>query len=477
MATAERQLPLVAIVGRPNVGKSSLFNRLVGRRQAIVEDEPGTTRDRLYGEVEWRDRAFRIVDTGGLEATGEGPFSPLIRHQIELAMQEADVILFLVDGRDGITAADLEIADLLRRTTRPIILVANKVDNDRRALESTQFYELGAGDPFPISAYHGIGVGDLLDAVLDLLPPAEAMEAEPGLRIAIIGRPNAGKSALLNAIAGDERMIVSDIPGTTRDVIDTTITFEGQTLTMLDTAGIRRAGRIERGVERHSVLRAKAALERADVAICVMDATEPVTAQDTHIVGMAQEASTGVVLVVNKVDLLEPGEEPLETLTGLVRSRLKFVPWAPLVFTSALEGRGVTALLRRAVKIGAERERRIPTGEVNQVVRRAVADHAPRSVQGKRLKILYVTQAEVRPPRFVFFVNDATLLHFTYERYLENRLREVFGFEGTAIRLTFKSRIPTELEGDAPAREQRAAIRASARPSPRAARRTKAVRP
>jgi GTP-binding protein len=468
--------PLVAIVGRPNVGKSALFNRLVGRRQAIVEDLPGTTRDRLYGEAEWRGRTYRVVDTGGLEAENEGPYSPLVRRQILLAMEEARVILLLVDGRDGLTAADLDIAELLRRTDTPVLLVANKVDNERRELEATQFYELGLGDPIPISAYHGLGVADLLDQIFDLIPEiGDSEPSEAGLRVAIIGRPNVGKSALLNAIAGDERVIVSDIPGTTRDVIDTNVEFEGQPITLLDTAGIRRSGRIDQGAERHSVMRARKALERADVALCVLDASDPVVAQDTHIVGMADEARAGIVLVVNKIDLVPPGDDTRRELTRLLRYRLKFVPWAPIVFVSALQRRGMREILRAAVAVRAERERRIPTPEVNQVVRRAVADHAPRSVQGKRLKILYATQAGIRPPTFVFFVNDATLMHFTYERFLENRLREAFGFSGTAIRLVFKSRGDAQIDRDAVTGEHRETT--TARPASRPARRTaKAVR-
>jgi GTP-binding protein len=433
--------PLVAIVGRPNVGKSSLFNRLLGRRRALVEDLPGTTRDRVYGDVEWRGHTLRLVDTGGLEAPGEGPFAPLVRRQIEQAIAEADVILFVVDAREGVTAADLDIAQLLRRTDKPVLLVANKADNLQRELEATQFYELGFGDPLPVSAYHDLGVAELLDEILALLPQTPApVTTETGLRLAIIGRPNVGKSALLNAIVGDERVIVSEIPGTTRDVIDTTISYAGQTLTLLDTAGIRRAGRIERGVERHSVERARAALARADVALCVMDATEPATAQDTHIVGMAEEAHTGIVLVLNKMDLLPLGQETRQRLTALVRARFKFVPWAPIAFVSAKTGEGVQELLALTLAVGRERTKRVPTGELNRLIRRVMAEHAPPSVQGKRLKVLYVTQAEVSPPTFVFFVNDAALLHFSYERYLENRLREAFGFQGTAIRLVFRSR-------------------------------------
>lgn len=456
--------PLVAIVGRPNVGKSTLFNRLVGRRQALVEDLPGTTRDRLYGDVEWRGRPFRIVDTGGLEERGEGPFSPLIRRQIEVAITEADAILFIVDGRDGLTAADFEIAGLLRRTETPVVLVANKVDSRRRESAMPEFYELGIGEPFPISAYHGEGIGDLLDETLALLPVRDDQPRADNLRLAIIGRPNVGKSALVNALLGEERVIVSEIPGTTRDVIDTEISFGEHRLTLLDTAGIRRSGKIEPGVERHSVMRARDALARADVALCVMDAGEAATAQDTHIVGMATEAQTGVMLVVNKIDLLsrppEEGERQLtvEELTPLLRHRLKFVPWAPIVMVSALRRSGLSRLLEQALAVGAQRERRLTTAEVNQVVRKAVSEHAPRSVQGKRLKILYATQTGIRPPTFVLFVNDPALMHFSYERYLENRLRAAFGFDGTAVRLVFRGRAAEQ----SAARERPAGVSAGA---------------
>lgn len=438
---ADTQTPLVAIVGRPNVGKSALFNRLVRRRTALVEDLPGTTRDRLYGEFEWRGRNLRVVDTGGLEAESEGPFSGLVRAQIELAVQEASLILLVVDARDGLTAADLEIADLLRRQSKPVLLLANKADNQARTEETPQFYELGLGAPIPLSAYHGTGVGDVLDAVVDLLP----QESEPGepaetLRVAIVGHPNVGKSALMNAILGEDRVIVSDIPGTTRDVIDTEFRYGEHHLTLLDTAGIRRAGKVERGVERHSVLRAKAALERADVALCVIDGTEAGTAQDTHIIGMAQEAHTGLIVVVNKDDLLPTDQEERAGLVRLLRYRLKFVPWAPVLFVSALERSGLDALLDQVIEVGEQRRRRIPTGDLNSMIKRAAVAHMPPSVQGRRLKILYATQAEVEPPTFVFFVNDATLLHFSYQRYLENTLRDVYGFAGTAIKLVFKSR-------------------------------------
>jgi GTP-binding protein len=440
-------VPLVAIVGRPNVGKSALFNRIVGRRTALVEDLPGTTRDRLYGQATWRDRAFRIVDTGGLEAAHEGPFSPLVRRQIEQAIEEADVILFVVDARDGITAADLEIGEILRRVTKPLLLIANKADNQSRVLDTHQFYELGLGEPMPVSAYHGSGVADLLDALLEIMPAgADVTERSGALRVAIIGRPNVGKSALMNAILGEDRVIVSDIPGTTRDVIDTDITYRDHTLTLLDTAGIRRRGRIERGVERHSVQRAQGAIARADVALVVLDATEAGAAQDTHIIGAAEDAHAGVVIVVNKADLLPPGDEAREELRRLLRHRTRFVPWAPIVFVSALKRQGLERLLDTVLAVGEQRQRRVSTGELNQFARKAVAAHYPPSVNGRRLKILYVTQAEVSPPTFVFFVNDASLLHFSYQRYLENKIREAFGFEGTAVRLIFKSRSEEQAE-------------------------------
>lgn len=447
--TSERSSrpPLVAIVGRPNVGKSALFNRIVGRRTALVEDLPGTTRDRLYGDAVWRDRALRVVDTGGLEAEDEGPFSPLVRRQIEQAIDEADAILFVVDARDGITAADLEIAEMLRRVTKPLLLIANKADNPARVEEVLQFYELGLGEPLPVSAYHGAGVADVLDVLLDLLPPVEESPAErETLRVAIIGRPNVGKSALMNAILGEERVIVSDIPGTTRDVIDTEISYRGHPLTLLDTAGIRRRGKIERGVERHSVQRAQAALERADVALALMDATEPGAAQDTHIIGQAEDAHVGLIIVVNKADLLPPGEDVREELRRVLRYRTRFVPWAPILFISAKERQGLDAMLDAVLAVGEQRERRVSTGELNQLLRRAITAHQPPSVNGRRIKLLYATQAEVKPPTFVFFVNDASLLHFGYRRYLENKIREAFGFSGTAIRLIFKSRSEEQME-------------------------------
>jgi len=443
MSTAiATSLPVVAIVGRPNVGKSALFNRLVGARIALVEDQPGTTRDRLYGLVSWR-KPFRLIDTGGLEPPDAGGYPALIRLQIEVAIAEATAILFVVDARDGITAADEEVADLLRRTSKPVILVANKADNPRRAQEAAQFWELGYGEPVPVSAHHDSGIADLLDRLAPLLPDAERAPASTALSIAIVGRPNVGKSALLNAILGEERVIVSDVPGTTRDAVDTSLSFSGRDLVLIDTAGIRRRGAIVPGVEQHSVLRARAAVERADVALLVMDAREMLTAQDLHIIEIIEQAGAGFVIVVNKIDLLERQGPWRRELTRLVRQRVRFAPWAPVQFVSALQREGLDSLLRTAVAVGDRRKTRISTGALNALIRRAIAQHPPPTVRGRRLNVLYVTQAERQPPTFVFFVNDEELVHFAYRRYLENVLREQIDLEGTPVRLIFRGRSAT----------------------------------
>ena len=434
------RLPVAAIVGRPNVGKSALFNRLIGSRQALVEDIPGTTRDRLYADVEWGEQAFTLVDTGGLEPTGEAGYAPLVKHQVEMALAEADVVLLVVDARDGLTATDLEIADLLRRSAKPLILVANKADNEARRQACVQFYELALGDPLPVSAQHGVGLADLMDRLAQLLPEAPGEVSAIGLRLAIVGRPNVGKSMLLNAILGQERVIVSAEPGTTRDAIDTAFRYLDRDLVLVDTAGIRRRGRIQGGLERHSVLRAEQAIDRADVALLVIDATEGVTAQDAHITGYVAEAAKGLVVAVNKWDLVPADDEPRKDFVRAARARLRFVPWAALCLVSAKERTGIDELLAAGVSAGAAREQRVPTAELNVSMRRALAGHGPPSVRGRRLKLLYITQAAVRPPTFVFFVNDAALLHFSYRRYLENSIRRAFGFQGTALRLIFRSR-------------------------------------
>ncbi len=433
--------PLVAIVGRPNVGKSALFNRLIGFRKALVEDIPGTTRDRLYADVEWGGQAFSLVDTGGLDPVDDEGYAPLVRQQIETALAEADVIIFVVDGRDGITATDLEIADLLRRAEKPALLAANKADNEERREGTVQFYELGVGDPIPVSAYHGLGLWELMDEVISLLPAAGTEGAVvQGLRLAIVGRPNVGKSMLVNAILGEERVIVSEEPGTTRDAIDTPLRYQDQDLVLVDTAGIRRRGRIKWGVEKHSVLRAQEAIDRAHVVLLVTDATDGITAQDAHIAGYVVDAMKGLVVVVNKWDLMPPSDAGRKLFERRARAHLRFVSWAALRFISAKEGTGIDAVLAEALAAGEARGRRVATAGLNAVMRRAMATHGPPSVRGRRLKLLYVTQAMVRPPTFVFFVNDASLLHFSYRRYLMNSLRNAFDFRGTALRLIFRSR-------------------------------------
>jgi GTP-binding protein len=432
--------PVVALVGRPNVGKSALFNRMLGGRKALVEDIAGTTRDRLYGDVEWREREFRLVDTGGLLLDESPPYSALIRRQVEIAIEEAQVILFVVDAKEGLTAADLDVADVLRRTAKPVLLLANKAESGSRREAAVQFYELGLGEPIPVSAYHGQGVADVMDMVVEMAPASPAVEAAEAPAIAIVGRPNVGKSMLLNAILGEERVIVSDEPGTTRDSIDTPFRFQEQELLLLDTAGIRRRGRVQRGVEKHSVLRAERAVERADVALLLMDAGEGVAAQDTHIAGLIADAYVGLVLVVNKWDLIDPAPTFRKQFERVVRHRMRFAPWAPLCFISAKEGMGIDGLLAEALKVGEERRKRVSTGELNAVVQRVIGERGPPSVGGRKLKVLYCTQVQAAPPTFVFFVNDASLLHFSYRRYIENRLRRVFGFAGTPLRLVFKGR-------------------------------------
>lgn len=492
--------PLVAIVGRPNVGKSTFFNRMIGERVAVVGDLPGTTRDRIYGDTDWNGREFTLIDTGGLELgsdipagqvglTGQtGDLMKHVRAQAQLAIEEADVIVFMVDASTGITAADEEIADMLRRAEKPVIVTANKADNAARRHDAVEFYSLGLGEPIPISSVQGVGTGDLLDRIVEELPPEEEKageeeEEEEGIpRIAIVGRPNVGKSSLLNAILGFPRAIVSEVPGTTRDAIDTELEFfgadpsgqrdfastaappgrtqgEGRKLILIDTAGIRRRGRIAPGIEKYSVLRASRAIERCDVALLVIDASEGLAAQDTHIAGEIAERAKGVIVVVNKWDLAQqqrramregyvPKEkeeiESAERYRKFIAEGLKFIPYAPIVFVSAKTGYHVQSLLETALNIADMRFLRIPTSRLNEVVQEAVRRHNPTAFRGKILKIYYATQVAVNPPTFVFFVNNPQALHFTYERYLENQLRSAFSFKGTAIRMFFRERPKNE---------------------------------
>jgi GTP-binding protein len=439
--------PIVAIVGRPNVGKSTLFNRLIGERKAIVEDQPGTTRDRVYGTASWGGVDFTLVDTAGLQDTDEvaaGASSVEIarrtREQAQSAIDEADVIVFMVDAKSGVNAGDHDVADLLRRTDKPTILVVNKVDNLTRRDLAVDFYELGLGDPIAISSYHGVGTSDVLDRVVENLPEHEEEAETEGPKIAIVGRPNVGKSRLLNALIGEERSIVSDIPGTTRDSLDTHLEWAGQPLTLIDTAGIRRRGRIEQGIEHFSVLRSMRAIERSDVVLLVIDATESFSAQDIHIAGYVEEMKKGIVVVVNKWDLVEKDAGTMEEYRAKAREALHFLPYAEVVFISAKFGQRVQQVLESALLVVSERQKRVTTSALNKLLREALAKHPPPTKPGKRLKFYYATQADVAPPTFIFFCNDPDQVHFSYKRYLENQLREQYGFLGTPIRMSFRGR-------------------------------------
>ncbi len=467
--------PLVAIVGRPNVGKSTFFNRMLGEQIAVVEDLPGTTRDRIYGDTDWNGRDFTLIDTGGLELGSDIPVGQVglngqpgdimrnVQAQVELAIEEADVIVFMVDARSGITGADEEVADLLRRTDKPVILAANKADNAARRLDSVEFYSLGLGEPITISSIQGTGTGDLLDKIVEELPPQEeteeSEEEDETPRIAIVGRPNVGKSSLLNAILGVQRAIVSEVPGTTRDAIDTEMEFEGRKLRLIDTAGIRRRGRVVPGVEKYSVIRTSRAIERSDVALLLIDASEGLAAQDTHIAGEIHEKTKGVVVVVNKWDLAQaqrraeregqlpdPKEEiaSAERYRAIIAEGLKFIPYAPIIFSSAKTGYHVQSLLETVLNIADMRFLRVPTSRLNEVVQEAIRRYRPATFRGKHLRVYYATQTSVNPPTFVFFVNDPQAVHFGYERYLENQLRHAFSFKGTAIRIHFRARPKSE---------------------------------
>ena len=437
----EMRKPLVALVGRPNVGKSTLFNRLVGERLAIVEDVPGTTRDRHYADVEWQNRVFTIIDTGGLLLGAADAITEQVRLQVQAAMAEADIIVFLTDIMDGITPADAEIADLLRRSVKPVLLVANKADNLKRELHVHEFYALGLGDPLTISAEKGLATGELLDQIVDLLPALpEGEETDEGtLRVAIVGRTNVGKSSLLNRLLGQERVIVSDMPGPTRDAIDTRLRYHGEEIILIDTAGIRRRGQIEPGVEKYSVLRALRAISRAHIVLLMIDALEGVTAQDTHIAGYVLDEAKSVIVLVNKWDAVEKDAYTLPAYEDYVRRELRFMPWVPVLFISALTGQRVNRILPEVLRVHRERLTRLKTSEINAVIRRATARRSPPTKAGKKLRIYYGTQTSVSPPTIVLFVNDRRLVHFGYRRYLENQFREAYPFVGTPLRLIFRS--------------------------------------
>ena len=450
--------PVVALVGRPNVGKSTLFNRLSGTRDAIVDDVPGTTRDRLFGHAEWCGTEFDIIDTGGIDPEAAGQKTPLsvgsadfiseIKTQAILAVEEADVVLFLTDASTGVTAADREIAQILRRMQKsvdgvrkpPVLLVVNKADSDNLRANVPEFYVLAMGDPYPISAIHGTETGDLLDALCALFPKQEEEEEDDSVKIAIVGRPNVGKSSLLNRLCGEERVIVSNIPGTTRDAIDTKMMVDDVPVTLVDTAGIRRKGKVEVGVEKYSVIRSMRVIEEADVSLLVIDATQGVSSQEAHIAGYILDAWKSVVVVVNKWDAIEKDTYTMQQFTEKIRKDLNFMDYVPILFVSAKTGQRTNQILTKALQVQEQRLVRIPTSALNDAIHEAQDKHHATSKSGRSLQMYYATQVRSDPPTFMIYVNDPDLAHFTYKRYLENQLRERFGFIGTPIRFVFKAR-------------------------------------
>ncbi len=433
--------PIAAIVGRPNVGKSTLFNKIAGRRISIVEDKPGVTRDRIYTEVEWLDKTFTLIDTGGIEPDAEDIILKQMKVQAEMAIDTADVIMFVVDGQEGITSTDQEVAELLRRTSKTILLVVNKIDAPKYKDNIYEFYNLGLGEPIGISAGQVLGLGDLLDEVVKSFPEREEEEYdELIIKVAVVGKPNAGKSSLVNKILGEERVIVSEIPGTTRDAIDTPFTVGEDNYVFIDTAGMRKRGKIFESIERYSVVRSLTAIERADVALILIDAQEGVTEQDTKIAGYVNEQGKASIIVVNKWDLIEKDDKTMEKFKKDIRNNLPFMAYAPIIFISALTGQRVHKTLELVKYVSNQSAMRISTGMVNDIINEAVLMNQPAISGGRRLKLLYTTQVSVKPPTFAIFVNDPNLMHFSYERYLENQIRKAFGFEGTPIRFLLRQR-------------------------------------
>ncbi|EOU1464399.1 ribosome biogenesis GTPase Der [Clostridium perfringens] len=433
--------PIVAMVGRPNVGKSTLFNKLAGKRISIVQDTPGVTRDRVYAESEWLNRKFTMIDTGGIEPESSDIIVKQMRRQAQIAIEMADVIVFVVDGKEGLTAADQEVAQMLRKSKKPVVLVVNKID--RLALEenSYEFYNLGIGDPITISASQGLGLGDMLDEVVKYFnDPSEDEEDDEYIRIAMIGKPNVGKSSLINRLLGEERVIVSNVPGTTRDSIDSYLETEDGKFILVDTAGLRRKSKVKEEIERYSVIRTYAAIEKADVAILVIDAEQGITEQDEKIIGYAHEMNKAIMVVVNKWDLIEKDDKTLSNYQKDLQQKLKFMPYAKYLFISALTGQRVHKILSTAKYCYDNYSKRVSTGLLNDVISKAVLMKEPPVVALKRLKIYYGTQVATKPPKFVFFVNDPNLLHFSYGRYLENQLRESFDFDGTGIEIEYRAR-------------------------------------
>lgn len=433
--------PIVAVVGRPNVGKSTIFNKLTGTKISIVEDTPGVTRDRIFGEVEWLNKYFTIIDTGGIEPESDDIILSQMRNQAMLAVDMAHVILFVVDGKSGLTAADKEVADILRRTKKPVLLVVNKIDSKSQLDNIYDFYELGLGNPIAISGANSMGLGDLLDEVVENFPEGMNMEYdEDVIRVAITGKPNAGKSSILNNILGEERVIVSPIAGTTRDAIDTYFEKDENKFLLIDTAGIRRRSKVYENVERFSVIRSMSAVDRADVVLIVIDATEGVTEQDTKIAGIAHDEGKACIFVVNKWDLIEKDNKTMGNFRMTVREKFPFMTYAPILFVSAVCNQRIGKILETVVEVSAEQNKRVTTSVLNQVIGEAIMLNQPPSDKGRRLKIYYGTQTGVKPPTFNLFINDKELTHFSYTRYLENRLRENFGFEGTSIKIEYSQK-------------------------------------
>ena len=434
--------PVVAVVGRPNVGKSTLFNALAGERISIVKDTPGVTRDRIYADVNWLDYHFTMIDTGGIEPDSRDVILSQMREQAEIAIATADVIIFLTDVRQGLQDSDSKVADMLRRSGKPVVLVVNKVDSFEKFMPDVyEFYNLGIGDPFPISAASMLGLGDMLDEVVKHFPDyAKDEEEDERPKVAIIGKPNVGKSSLINKLAQEDRVIVSDIAGTTRDAIDTDITYDGKEYVFIDTAGLRRKNKIKEEIERYSIIRAVTAVERADVCIIVIDATEGVTEQDAKIAGIAHERGKGIIIAVNKWDAIEKDDKTIYRHTEKIRQILSFMPYAEIIFISAKSGQRLNKIFELIDVVIANNSMRVATGVLNEIVTEAVARQQPPSDKGKRLRIYYTTQVAVKPPTFVIFVNDKELMHFSYTRYLENRIRETFGFRGTALKFIIRER-------------------------------------
>ncbi|WP_146552772.1 ribosome biogenesis GTPase Der [Rummeliibacillus sp. SL167] len=432
--------PIVAIVGRPNVGKSTIFNRIVGERVSIVEDVPGVTRDRIYSSADWLTHEFNIIDTGGIDI-GDEPFLDQIRHQAEIAMDEADVIIFMVNGREGVTLADEHVAKILYKTKKPVVLAVNKIDNPDMHDMIYDFYSLGFGEPFPISGSHGLGLGDLLDEVAKHFPKEDEIRYDENvIKFSLIGRPNVGKSSLVNAFLGDNRVIVSDVAGTTRDAIDSSYEYDGQEYVIIDTAGMRKKGKVYESTEKYSVLRALKAIERSDVVLVVLNGEEGIQEQDKKIAGYAHQAGKAVIIVMNKWDAVEKDEKTMNEKTKEIREQFQFLDYAPIVFVSAKTKKRVHAILPIINRVNENHSMRIQSSILNEVILDAVARNPAPTDKGKRLRIYYATQVAIKPPTFVVFVNDPELMHFTYERFLENRIRETFDFEGTPIKIITRVR-------------------------------------